>query len=201
MLKPADDRSRPLESCVIWRRILDDGSDEFCAVRQMGNGAEVEGTSLGLTKAFEPFCCSYRILANLAYSQTRHLAVSFWSPSGTRSLSMSRSKGGWKVDAEEPQFIEADEIDLDWSPVTNMFPIRQMLERGLTSLELKAAWVRMPDLRLERSAQRYDRIDGLTARYTNLESGFTALVSHDGEGFPLDYEGVWKQRSYWSNAA
>lgn len=201
MEQQAGDTTRQLRSCVLWRRILDDRSDEFCAVRQQEDEAELEGTSIGLTSALEPFCCSYKILTNSALSKSRQLCISYLSPTGTRLLSMSRSNGGWKVEADEPFFIVADEIDLEWSPLTNMFPLRRMLEQGLMRLELKAAWVRMPDLRIERATQCYEWIDSLTARYINLESGFTALIRHDGEGFPLDYEGVWQQRSYWSNAA
>ena len=94
-------------------------------------------------------------------------------------------------------FIEADEIDVEWSPATNFFPMRRLLETKQENLSLTAAWVRFPELGVEQSRQRYDRIDERTMRYTNLGSGFSALIHHDGDGFPLDYEGIWKHRASW----
>lgn len=184
---------------VLWRRILDGGSDEYCSLRAEAGEACIEGRLVGLSSELEPFFCSYRIAASPSLTASRQLSVRYESGNRCRSLALSRTEAGWAVDGIEPLFVEADEIDLEWSPLTNLFPIRRLIERGGESLTMTAAWVRLSELRVERSTQRYDRIDDRTTRYTNLDSGFSALVLHDEQGFPVNYEGVWESRAHWSD--
>lgn len=184
-------------ACVLWRRIVDDGSDEFCVLSEAGDGPQLEGTLVGLSSGMEPFACSYRIAAEPGLEAARHASILHRGPDEDRYLRIWRTSHGWTVEGSSA-LIEADEIDLEWSPVTNLFPIRRMIAQSKTDLTITAAWVRAEDLRIERTVQRYERVDGLTARYTNIDSGFTALIHHDGHGFPLEYQGVWKQRAFWS---
>ena len=56
-----------------------------------------------------------------------------------------------------------------------------------------AAWVLLPQLRVEPSRQRYERLSPSSYRYTSVENGFTAVIAADEANVPVDYEGVWKR--------
>ena len=59
------------------------------------------------------------------------------------------------------------------------------------------AWVSVPDLTVTASRQRYEPLgregDLAIVRYTSLDSGFTAKISFDSDGFVVDYEGFLRR--------
>ena len=84
------------------------------------------------------------------------------------------------------------DIDLNFSPSTNLLPIRRLgLAVGEAS-DVKAAWLRFPSFRLEPLAQQYRRLDELTYRYESAGGQFVAELKVDPSGFVVDYPGLWQ---------
>jgi hypothetical protein len=83
------------------------------------------------------------------------------------------------------------DCDLGLSPVTNLMPI---LRHGLLSCvgqaELTAAWVSVPDLRVQPDAQRYTSAGSNLIQYDALDGSFSALITVDDEGLVIDYPGI-----------
>lgn len=67
---------------------------------------------------------------------------------------------------------------------------RLKLEIG-ESREVEAAWVRLPEMRVERLSQRYTRLDGDTYRYESSGGRFVAELTVDGRGFVERYGDLW----------
>ena len=63
--------------------------------------------------------------------------------------------------------------------------------------EIRCAWVKFPALSVEPSLQRYERLGERDYRYTNVASGFSALVTVDELALPVSYEGVWTRIADW----
>jgi len=102
--------------------------------------------------------------------------------------------GAWTMNGVEVAAVrECVDIDLNFSPVTNLLPIRRLgLKVGDVQV-VTAAWLRFPSFALEPLAQRYTRVDETHVLYQSLASGFEALLTIDESGLVVDYPGVWRR--------
>ena len=57
-----------------------------------------------------------------------------------------------------PDLDGCTDVDLGWSPITNVIPMRRLGLRVGDSVELLAAWVRFPELDVVANRQRYTRV-------------------------------------------
>jgi hypothetical protein len=109
---------------------------------------------------------------------------------GTESVIVGRERP--QEDADP--MTGALDIDLGYSPLFNSTPVLRdgLLAEGAPARDYLMAWVSVPDLTVTPSRQRYEPLgregDLTIIRYTNLDSGYTAKVSFDGDGFVVDYE-------------
>lgn len=85
------------------------------------------------------------------------------------------------------------DVDISLTPATNTLPIRRLdLEVG-ERVDINVAYVLAPALGLRAAAQRYTRLgDGLW-RFEGIDSGFTADIAVDAEGFVLKYPGLFRR--------
>jgi hypothetical protein len=112
--------------------------------------------------------------------------------------------GSWRIDAHlegdvdlpapggDPAALAgALDCDLGLSPVTNLMPIlRHGLMAGVGQAELTAAWVSVPDLRVQPDGQRYTSAGANLIRYDALDGGFSAMITVDDDGLVVDYPGI-----------
>lgn len=100
--------------------------------------------------------------------------------------------GLWRVDGQpRPDLAEAVDIDLAFSPFTNTLPIRRLGLAIGSAAEIVTAYVEVPSLRVSPDPQRYTRIGDRRYLYESLDSDFSREVTVDGEGFVLDYPGLY----------
>ena len=84
------------------------------------------------------------------------------------------------------------DLDLNFSPATNLLPIRRLnLEIGQQA-EVSAAWLRFPSFELEPLAQVYTRLDEFTYRYSSGGGSFVRELTVNEVGFVTDYPGLWQ---------
>jgi hypothetical protein len=89
--------------------------------------------------------------------------------------------------------LGAFDVDLEFSPSTNMLPIRRLGLAVGDSAPVKAAWVRFPDLTVEPIEQTYTRLGEHTYRYQS--DSFVADLEVDEHGLVIDYPGLWRRAS------
>ena len=82
------------------------------------------------------------------------------------------------------------DVDLGCSPATNTLPVRRLRLAIGGSTTIKAAWVRFPELTVEKSAQTYARLDEFTYRYSS--DTYEAELVVDDEGVVAQY-GPWER--------
>lgn len=72
--------------------------------------------------------------------------------------------------------------------------LRYNLHRGGEPVDFRIAWVSVPDLAVSLSRQRYSFVRGTDpgsiVRYESLDSGFTADLELDPDGFVVRYPGL-----------
>jgi hypothetical protein len=157
-------------------------------------GLRFDGHSTGLEQG-QAWSVHYSILLDGDW-RTRGARVTSRAAMGTRELELARDGAeGWLVNGAPAPHVEGClDVDLEASAFTNAFPVRRLgLARG-ESAEAPAAYVRAPDLRVERLDQSYRRLedDGARSRYdyASPQFEFEALLVYDEHGFVLDYPGI-----------
>jgi hypothetical protein len=105
----------------------------------------------------------------------------------------AHSSGRWELDEDpRPQVDGCIDVDLNFSPSTNLLPIRRLnLEVGQQAT-VRAAWLRFPSFKLEPLEQTYHRLDGETYRYESGGGSFVRELLVDQDGFVLNYPGIWE---------
>ena len=98
----------------------------------------------------------------------------------------------WRFNGREESAVEGCiDVDLNFSPVTNLLPIRRLnLGIGEHS-EVKAAWLRFPSFELEPLVQVYTRLDEFRYRYSSSGGEFVRELTVNEVGFITDYPGFW----------
>jgi len=184
---------------LIWRG-LDAWRSEYCDATLYADRLLARGIQIGVEPL--PYRLTYA-LDTAAGFDTAHLTVDSAGEGWSRRLDLTREPdGGWHVsadaagDADLPDpggdvadFAEARDCDLGFCPLTNTMPIvREGLMEGRGPFDYVMSWVSVPDLRVIRSEQRYEPIDGHRVRYVSGERTFVAELELDENGFVLRYE-------------
>ncbi len=181
---------------VIWRRILDDHSFEECVVTAAPRGFGIAGHVIAAQDG-APLIVHYDIDCGENWS-ARSVAIEQRLGDGQRRLRLERAGDGWLVDGARDARLDAcAEPDLGVTPSTNALAIRRLDLAIGQAAEIRCAWVKFPALSVEPSLQRYERLGERDYRYTNVASGFSALVAVDALALPVRYEGVWTRIADW----
>jgi hypothetical protein len=108
--------------------------------------------------------------------------------------------GNWHDDKGQPLDALQGCIDVDimLTPLTNTLPIRRLQLAPGELREISVVYIAAPDLSIRPFEQRYTRLDNgadgrSRYRYESLESGFTAELLVDDDGFVVDYPGIWRR--------
>src|SRR5688500_14461112 len=181
---------------VIWRRMLDDHSFEECVVTAATDGVGIAGRVIAAHDR-APMIVRYDIGCDQAWS-ARSVTIEQHLGDTQRHLKLERAGEGWLVGGVRDARLDGcAEPDLGLTPSTNAVAIRRLDLAIGQAAEIKCAWVKFPALSVEPSLQRYERLGDHDYRYTNVASGFTALVAVDVLGLPVSYEGIWTRIADW----
>jgi hypothetical protein len=85
------------------------------------------------------------------------------------------------------------DVDLAFTPATNILPLRRLGLAVGESREVTAAWIRFPDLSVEPLPQRYTRLDERRVRYESRGGAFTAELEVDELGLVVRYPPLWER--------
>lgn len=177
---------------ILWRR-LDQPGHEFARLRRRDEGWLLAGTAVG-ADAGEPYRLDYRIRCD---AQWRTLEVGIEGIIGTREVALRVAVDEarrWFVDGVHCAALAGClDIDLGFSPSTNLLPIRRL---GLTvgaEAPVCAAWLRFPHLVFEPLEQGYRRLAARRYGYESSGGRFRAELDVDDAGFVVRYPGLWER--------
>lgn len=175
---------------LAWRRTDEVLTDEHATLTIRDTGLSLVGTVLGAA-AGSPLRIEYRVLTD-GSGMTTAAHVRDLRGFEQRSVMLERSaKGAWSLDGKPARTLKGcTDVDLGCSPSTNTLPIRRLRLGVGASATIQAAWLRFPELTVEKAAQTYTRLDEQTYRY---ESGtFSAELVVDDDGLVASYA-VWQR--------
>lgn len=175
----------------MWRRVRDNLSFEQAQIEKMPDGLVITGTVFASHEA-KPLSVEYRIECESNWT-TRRADIVHRLDGATKTLHLLHDgHGRWVQDGSPADRLNGCmDVDLGISPSTNALPINRLDMRRRDRSDIKAAWVRFPELVVEPADQSYTRLADDRFRYENLNSRFQTEIRVDEHGLPLDYAGVW----------
>lgn len=85
------------------------------------------------------------------------------------------------------------DVDLSFTPATNLLPIRRLGLPIGSSAPVAAAWLRFPELDLQRLDQVYSRVAEGRYEYSSAGGAFRASLEVSASGLVTDYPGLWRE--------
>jgi hypothetical protein len=176
---------------VLWQR-LDLPGHELAELAATERGWQLSGIAL-VAHEGRPCRLDYRIECDAAW-RTRRTTIHGRLGGAPAELELtSDEQGEWRAHgAPVPSLNGCVDVDLGFSPSTNLLPIRRLGLAIGVSAAVRAAWVRFPDLSLEVLEQVYTRLDATRYLYESANGAFRRELTVSADGFVLEYPDFWR---------
>ncbi|HET7233018.1 MAG TPA: putative glycolipid-binding domain-containing protein [Longimicrobium sp.] len=175
----------PDAATILWRRVDGPGHESARILRQ-GDGWMLEGSAVFAHEG-QPCRLDYRIACDAEW-KTRSATVRGWVGGDEIGVAIEADGGRWRLNGEEcPQVEGCTDVDLNFSPSTNLLPIRRLSLAVGEQAEVRAAWLRFPGFTLEPLPQVYHRLSEETYRYESGGGAFVREVTVNAAGFVTRY--------------
>jgi len=181
-----------VEETILWER-LDGPGHESARLWRRGPEIVLEGSAVfGHEEA--PCRLDYLVVADGRFHTSRG-TVRGWLGERVVEIEIVADGGRWSTNgAECPEVEGAVDLDLNFSPSTNLLPIRRLdLDLGQEA-PVRAAWLRFPTFELKPLEQTYRRLSPSRYRYRS-EGGFEAELDVHPSGFVTLYPGFCRVAS------
>jgi hypothetical protein len=170
---------------VLWRRLDVPGHE---VARLTDNS--LSGTAIFIHER-QPVMLEYSIECDRAW-RTISAEVSGFVGTTPIEHRIEATAGVWRLDETPvPEVDGCVDVDLNFSPSTNLLPIRRCAPEVGEEVVVTAAWLRFPSFRLEPLIQRYRRTGPRMYEYESGGGSFRAVLEVDDNGFVQQYGDIW----------
>ena len=177
---------------ILWRRLDAPGHDACRLVRQ-ASGGRLEGTAAFHHETGTAACVSYVVECDKAW-RTRRAALRGWVGADELDLRVCRNaRGQWSLDGQVVAGLdECVDLDLGFTPATNLFQLRRMALQIGQSAELSVAWLDVSGGGLQQLYQRYERRSVDEYWYEAPQFEYAATLRVNTAAFVTRYPGLWE---------
>lgn len=192
MTLPARGARSRLVRELLWRR-LDVAGIEYFRLWESAAGPRLTGTVI-VSHLGSPWRLKYAVACAPDWT-SRGVHVALTRGAETRHVKLTAGDGQrWRRSAEEvPEVAGCPDVDLAFTPSTNILPLRRLGLAVGESRDVTAAWVRFPELTVEPLAQRYTRLDERRVLYESRGGSFAAELEVDELGLVVRYPPLWER--------
>ena len=179
---------------ILWRR-LDQPGHEAARLWSHESSWHLAGIAVFVHDR-QPCLLNYHLICDPNW-HTRSGQVTGWvgDTMVELELAVDPSQRWWLNGRQIPAVAGCLDLDLNFSPATNLLPIRRLaLEIGQAA-EVKAAWLHFPSFMLEPLDQVYRRTAEGTYRYESAGGDFIRELTVDATGFVTSYPDFWAQEA------
>jgi uncharacterized protein len=143
---------------IRWRGFVLPGH-ESCRLFTQDSHWHLQGTAI-FSHEQQPCRLDYHIQCDASW-RTLSAEVKGWLGDTVVDIQIKTDSTGhwWLHEVEQPDVRGCIDIDLNFSPSTNLLPIRRLNLAVGEVAEIKAAWLRFPSFTLEPLPQQYRRLD------------------------------------------
>ncbi len=179
-----------MHASMLWRRVDQPGHDAARLVFEDPSW-HLSGAAVFVHDG-EPCRLDYLIACNSRW-ETKFGRVTGWVGDRAVEIGVSADASGrWFINRNECEEVKGCvDLDLNFSPSTNLLPIRRLNLAIGEEAHVRAAWLRFPSLALEPLDQRYRRADATTYVYESAGGEFVAELRVNEAGFVVDYPNLW----------
>jgi uncharacterized protein len=176
---------------IFWRR-LDRPGHEAAALIFRAPTWCLEGTVVVLDQGI-PCRMEYALVCDAEW-RTLWARVNGWKGLTPVAHRVSRSPAGrWRHNGiEQPHLDQCIDVDLGFTPSTNLLPIRRLDLAVGGSAKVSAAWLKFPEFSLNRLDQVYHREADQRYRYESGGGRFSAMLEVDEVGMVRRYGDIWE---------
>jgi len=180
-----------MQASILWLRLDQEGHDG-CLLSKAGSGWSLKGQAVFLQEG-APCGLSYEIDCDARW-RTRAARVAGFLDGDALHYRFDRlDDDGWVLNGKkQTQVAGLIDLDLGFTPASNLLPIRRLDLRPGVPIPAPAAYLAFPELRLERLDQTYCRLDNNRYAYAAPKFGYDQVLEVLPSGFIVDYPGVWK---------
>lgn len=176
---------------ILWRR-LDLPGHEAGRVLFQDSRWHLTGTAV-FAHDQQPCRLDYLVVCDSGW-QTLSGRVAGWVGDDAVEIELSvDSARRWRLNgAECPEVAGCIDLDLNFSPSTNLLPIRRLGLAIGQEAPARAAWLRFPGFTLEPLEQLYRCIDAATYRYESAGGRFVTELRVNAAGLVTHYPDFWQ---------
>jgi hypothetical protein len=180
-----------MQPSILWRRLDLEGHDA-CLLCATEIGWRLNGHALFLHDG-RPCSLAYSAECDADW-RTCSAGVEGFLGTQTLRYEVERlADGRWILNgAEQAEVAGLVDIDLGFTPATNLLAIRRFDLAVGEATPAPAAYLAFPELRLERLDQNYRRLDDGRYAYAAPKFGYDQVLEASPVGFIVDYPGLWK---------
>jgi hypothetical protein len=176
---------------MLWRR-FDLPGHEIATLEDLGEGWKISGTAIFASEQ-GPCKLDYAVSCDPGW-QTKAAQISGIVGGNRVSLIVSAdAERRWHLNGVECGAVQGCiDIDLGFSPSTNLLPIRRLALDTGQEAAVKAAWLPFPSFRFEPLPQLYRREGDRAWHYESRGGAFVRKLEVNSAGFVTSYPGLWE---------
>ena len=175
---------------ILWRRI-DQPGHETVRLLPRETGWALSGSAVFVDDA-RPCRLDYLVACDVGWrTVSARVTGSIGQLTIDVAITVDTQGRWWMNEREVPAVAGAIDVDLNFSPSTNLLPIRRLKLDVGQSAAVRAAWLRFPSFALEPFDQTYARLGPTRYRYESA-GGFAAELDVDASGFVTRYGDIWQ---------
>jgi uncharacterized protein len=186
----------PVPAPILWRR-LDLPGHDAASVQPDPGGSVLSG--MAVFDEGGPTALTYVIHTDGDWISTEgHI----WGWRGGEPIDLRlhrKGDGTWTMNDEScPQVHGCIDLDLSFTPATNLLPLRRLALAVDQSAEVRSAWLEWPEVRLTPLVQRYHRLSETEYDYESDIPGaeqFRGVLRVRRDGWVVSYAGLWEAES------
>lgn len=178
---------------MLWRR-LDLPGHDACRLVRVGAGWRLEGTAVFRDDA-GPAQLAYAVQADPAWRTTR-ARVSGWIGDRSIDADIVAADGAWRLNGAVAAAVAGCvDVDLGFTPATNLLSIRRLSLANGAAAAVRAAWFDIATADLRPLEQRYERRGDTAYWYEAPAFGYAAALDVLPTGFVRHYPRLWEPAS------
>jgi hypothetical protein len=173
---------------------LDNPGHEWARLYDLGSTPVLRGTAV-FQEDHIPGRLDYKIMCS-PHWETRSAVILGWVGGEKVDLRIKKTPAhGWLLNGVSVPGLKAClDIDLSFSPSTNLLPIRRLNLKVGQEAEVRAAWLTFPDLGLQPLVHWFRR-ESQDLYFYRSDTGFTANLRVNEAGFVVDYPPLWTEEN------
>lgn len=173
---------------ILWRR-LDRPGHEAARLSRGVSGWELSGAAV-FSHEGKPCRLDYSIACREDW-RTAKARIQGWVGGEIIRIEIAAdTSGAWQMNGAECREVDgALDLDLNFSPSTNLLPIRRLDLAVGDEAKVRAAWLRFPSFALEPLEQSYRRLAESRYRYESGSGRFAAELEVNAAGLVTLYPG------------